>query len=364
MGVILKGIKKSFKDFNIDVDLTINKGELVTLLGPSGCGKTTTIQLISGILNPDSGDVFINSKKVTDLPVWLRDIGIVFQDYALFPHMNVKDNIGYGLKARKKERSLIGKKVSGMLELVHLSGYGERDIGSLSGGEKQRTALARALAPSPELLLLDEPLSALDVRLRTILRREIRSIQQELGITTIYVTHDQEEALSISDRIVLMNNGRIEQVGTPWEIYNQPSGKFSADFLGDSNKIHCIVENISKTTGIYLKSTEQSQSIRLSFRLPFREKIAEKESYLVFFRPQDTKIIRNTQEEVKDNTINGHLLSTEYFGRYLTVEYEWGETILKTEISDWDYKDSDTLEKGGNITVTVDPDKCWLIKNQ
>lgn len=363
MGIILKSIKRSFKEFNLEVDFTINKGELVTLLGPSGCGKTTTIGLISGILTPDSGDILINNKNVTNLPIWQRDIGIVFQDYALFPHMDVKANIAYGLKARKQGNSLITKKTNEMLELVHLQGYDNRDIDSLSGGEKQRTALARALAPAPELLLLDEPLSALDARLRTILRREIRSIQQELGITTIYVTHDQEEALSISDRIVLMNNGRIEQSGTPWEIYNRPSGKFSADFLGDSNKIQCIVKNISKTTGIFLESAELGQSLRLSFRLPFRKGIAEKESCLVFFRPQDTKIIRSSKGELKENTVNGHLLSTEYFGRYLTVEYEWSKSILKTEISDWNNMDYDTLEKGGNISVAVDPRKCWLIKN-
>ena len=260
MGVIVKDLKKRFEDFNIDVNLTINKGELITLLGPSGCGKTTLIQLISGILTPDNGDVIINDNNVSKLPVWLRDIGIVFQDYALFPHMNVKSNIAYDLKARKKESSLITRKVSEMLELVHLAGFGERNIDSLSGGEKQRTALARALAPSPKLLLLDEPLSALDARLRTILRREIRSIQQELGITTIYVTHDQEEALSISDRIVVMNDGRIEQIGTPWDIYNHPSTNFSADFLGDSNKIQCIVEDISTKEVIYLKSADPEVS--------------------------------------------------------------------------------------------------------
>ena len=172
MGVSIKNIKKSFKDFNIDVDISIDKGELITLLGPSGCGKTTLIQLISGILSPDSGEIHISSKNVTTMPVWSRDIGIVFQDYALFPHMNVENNIAYGLKARKMEAPLIRKRVSEMLELVHLSGYGKRHIESLSGGEKQRTALARALAPSPLLLLLDEPLSALDARMRTILRRE------------------------------------------------------------------------------------------------------------------------------------------------------------------------------------------------
>ena len=363
MGIIVRNLKKSFKEFNIEVDLTINKGELITLLGPSGCGKTTLIHLISGILTPDKGDVLINDKNVSKLPIWQRDIGIVFQDYALFPHMNVKSNISYGLKARKIENSLINRKVYKMLKLVHLSGYGERNIDSLSGGEKQRTALARALAPSPKLLLLDEPLSALDAKLRTILRREIRSIQQELGITTIYVTHDQEEALSISDRIVLMSNGRIEQVGTPWDIYNHPSTDFSADFLGDSNKIQCIVEDISETEGIYLQSVEPGQTLKQYFRLPYQEEIKKEEKYLLFFRPQDTQILQDAKNNVKENTINGQILSTEYFGRFLTVEYEWGNILLKTEITGWVNKDSDALVRGKNITVGVDPGKCWLIRD-
>ncbi len=386
MGIRLKNIKKRFPDFNIEIDLTINKGELVTLLGPSGCGKTTTLSLISGILTPDSGNIFIGSTRVTDVPIWDRDIGIVFQDYALFPHMNVLANISYGLKARRKDSETIKGICQKMLDLVHLGGYEKREVESLSGGEKQRTALARALAPSPRLLLLDEPLSALDATLRRSLRREIREIQQKLGITTIYVTHDQEEALSISDRIVLMNKGKIEQTGTPWELYNRPATKFCGDFLGDSNTIPCTVEKADRTEGILL-STENTE---LLFRLPWREKILPKQNYLLFFRPQDTKINfinkfsqqpppkevvykaePSTIKPVKggdfssgkqENSIVGKIVSTEYFGRQLSVEYRWGKTLLKTEIREMDYYYTSTLTEGENITVTVNPEKCWLIK--
>ncbi|MCK5673889.1 MAG: ABC transporter ATP-binding protein [Spirochaetales bacterium] len=360
MGVILNGITKSFEDFNINVDLNIENGELITLLGPSGCGKTTSIQIISGIINPEKGNILINGKDVTNTPIWLRNIGIVFQDYALFSHMNVYDNIAYGLKARKLKKTYIKNIVSEMLELVHLRGYENRNIESLSGGEKQRTALARALAPSPELLLLDEPLSALDARLRTILRREIRNIQQKLGITTIYVTHDQDEALSISDRIVLMNNGRIEQTGTPWDIYNKPTSKFSADFLGDSNKIPCKVEKISTKQGIYLSSTGSS----LSFNIPFREGITEGKKYLLFFRPQDTKIIDKKIDILKENMLTGKILSSEYFGRYRAIKLSCNSIIINTEISDRGNTFSEVFKDDSQITVAIDSGKCWLIDNK
>lgn len=357
MGVHLKSIGKIFDDFNIDVNLKIDNGELVTLLGPSGCGKTTSIQIISGIINPDKGNIFINGKNVTLTPIWLRNIGIVFQDYALFSHMNVFENIAYGLKARKLKKIEINKKVSEMLELVHLNGYENRNIDSLSGGEKQRIALARALAPSPELLLLDEPLSALDARLRTILRREIRNIQQKLGITTIYVTHDQDEALSISDRIVLMNNGRIEQIGTPWEIYNKPESKFSADFLGDSNKIPCIAEKISAGNDIFLNSIDN----KLNFRIPYRENVKEGNKYLLFFRPQDTSIIDNKKDNSLENTITGKILSSEYFGRYKAVKMNCNSNIINTEITGRNNDSRESYKKDSSITVSIDPAKCWLI---
>jgi ABC-type Fe3+/spermidine/putrescine transport system ATPase subunit len=357
MGVELTGIKKKFDDFNIDINLKVQNGELVTLLGPSGCGKTTTIQIISGIINQDKGSILINGKNVSNTAIWLRNIGIVFQDYALFSHMNVYDNIAYGLKARKFNKQEIHKKVLAMLELVHLTGYGKRDIESLSGGEKQRIALARALAPSPELLLLDEPLSALDARLRTILRKEIRNIQQKLGITTIYVTHDQDEALSISDRIVLMNNGRIEQIDRPWEIYNRPNSEFSADFLGESNKIPCIAENISSSEGILLSTT----NMKYNFRLPYREGIILGKEYLLFFRPQDTSVISGKEKYQEENCISGNILSTEFFGRYLTIKINFNSININSEIPGGVKEINKSYKTDDPVTISIDTRRCWLI---
>ena len=358
MGVKLQSLKKSFQNFNIDIDLSIDEGKLVTLLGPSGCGKTTTIQLISGIISPDNGSIFINNKDVTRLPVWLRNIGIVFQDYALFPHLNVFENIAYGLKARKISKNIIINKVNEMLELVHLKGYSKRSIDSLSGGEKQRVALARALAPSPELLLLDEPLSALDAKLRTILRREIRRIQKKLGITTIYVTHDQDEALSISDRIILLNSGRVEQEGTPWEIYNKPGTRFSADFLGESNILPCFA-NINSNLRDVIFSTKDPE---VNISLAFRKNIVKGEKYLLFFRPQDTGVIKGDNIKQTNNFISGIIIGTEYFGRYMTVKVQKGELIINTEISVGSEMDSLKVKIGEKLIVSIDPEKCWLIK--
>jgi putative spermidine/putrescine transport system ATP-binding protein len=359
LGISLIKVKKKFKDFNIDIDLHIKNAELVSLLGPSGCGKTTTIQLIAGILNPDMGSIFINNMDVTKVPVWLRNIGIVFQDYALFSHMNVFNNIAYGLRARKSDNAQIKRKVTEMLDLVHMDGYENRNIESLSGGEKQRVALARALAPSPKLLLLDEPLSALDTRLRAILKREIKLIQQKLGITTIYVTHDQDEALSISDRIILMNGGRVEQEGTPWSMYNNPETKFTADFLGDSNKIPCITERVSKEEGISLRSVDTS----LYFQIPFRDGITKGASYLLIFRPQDTKIQEQHKTELEQNIITGRIIFTEYYGRYYAVKLRRENIIINTEISERPEYLERVMGTDNTVTVCINPEKCWLIKN-
>ncbi|MFW5715297.1 MAG: ABC transporter ATP-binding protein [bacterium] len=232
-------LQRSFADFRFKADIHAAEGELVCLLGPSGCGKTTGLQLIAGILAPDQGNIFLGRKDITALPPWKRNIGLVFQDYALFPHMTVYENIAYGLKQKGASKAEIRRRIDDLLELVELPGYAQRRPEQLSGGEKQRVALARAVAPSPALLLLDEPLSALDARLRTQLRREIRNIQKRIGLTTIYVTHDQEEALSLSDRIIVMRNGTIQQSGTPQELYNTPKNEFVARFIGNSNLVPC-----------------------------------------------------------------------------------------------------------------------------
>ena len=233
------------------VDLSFDKGEFVTLLGPSGCGKTTILRMIAGFEYPNSGRILVEGKDVTDVPPNKRQIGMVFQAYALFPNMNVADNIGFGLKVAGRPRAEREARTEEMLKLIGLAGYGKRFPFELSGGQQQRVALARALAPSPRMLLLDEPLSALDAKIRVSLREQIREIQRELGITTVFVTHDQEEALSISDRIVVMNAGNVEQFGQPFDIYNRPQTRFVATFVGTLNTLEAtVVDPAARTVAI------------------------------------------------------------------------------------------------------------------
>ena len=243
----LKNIKKSFQegeDVLESICLTAKKGEFVTLLGSSGCGKTTTLRIIAGLEQPDSGQVFLNGKDVTSLEPNQRNVNTVFQNYALFPHMNVADNIGYGLKLKKTPKAEISRRVKEMLELVQLSGFEKRKPSELSGGQRQRVAIARALVNNPEVLLLDEPLGALDLQLRRAMQHELKRLQKKLGITFIYITHDQEEAINMSDTIAVMNHGRFEQIGTPDEIYNHPKTSYVATFVGNANILTGVVENI------------------------------------------------------------------------------------------------------------------------
>ncbi len=233
----LKDISKEFDGTTVlsDINLYIRKKEFVTLLGPSGCGKTTTLRIIGGFEYPTTGTVFFEGKDITGLPPYKRRVNTVFQKYALFPHLNVQDNIAFGLKIKKMSRKEIGMKVDRMLELVNLKGYGKRGVDQLSGGQQQRIAIARALVNEPEVLLLDEPLGALDLKLRKEMQLELKSMQQQLGITFIYVTHDQEEALTMSDTIVVMRDGHILQIGDPKRIYDEPANAFVANFIGESN---------------------------------------------------------------------------------------------------------------------------------
>jgi iron(III) transport system ATP-binding protein len=218
-----------------DVDLEIQKGELVTLLGPSGCGKTTTLRMIAGFEFPSAGSISLDGREINSLPPHKRDMSMVFQSYAIFPHLNVFENIAYGLNVQRLNKKSITERVNRVLNLVHLEGYGDRAPGQLSGGQQQRVALARALVMEPKVLLMDEPLSNLDAKLREEMRTEIRRIQKELNITSVYVTHDQIEAMTLSDRIVVMNQGVIEQIGSPIEVYRFPNSRFVADFIGRAN---------------------------------------------------------------------------------------------------------------------------------
>ena len=233
----LKNLNKSYGEQKVldNLSLNIKKNEFLTLLGPSGCGKTTTLKIIAGFENADSGELIFKNNDISTLPPYKRKVNTVFQKYALFPHMNIFDNIAFGLKLKKLPKDEIKNKVEEMLSLVALKGFEKRSVDSLSGGQQQRVAIARALINKPEILLLDEPLGALDLKLRKEMQIELKKIQQEVGITFVFVTHDQEEALTMSDTIIVMNKGIIQQMGTPQDIYNEPANAFVADFIGESN---------------------------------------------------------------------------------------------------------------------------------
>ncbi len=241
--VELKNVHVAFDGETVldGLNLSIEDKEFITLLGPSGCGKTTTLRLIAGFLDPDSGDVIFEGKNLNGVPAYKRQVNTIFQRYALFPHLNVYENVAFGLRVKKMPEAEIRKKVTEMLSLVNLSGFEKRNIDTLSGGQQQRVAIARAIANHPKVLLLDEPLAALDLKLRKDMQKELRRIQRQLGITFVFVTHDQEEALTMSDRVVVMDGGRIQQVGTPQDIYNEPKNAFVADFIGESNIVDGIM---------------------------------------------------------------------------------------------------------------------------
>lgn len=242
----IKNIRKSFEDTDVlkGISLNIEEGEFITFLGSSGCGKTTMLRIIAGLEDPDEGQVILNGKDVTQLPPEKRDVNTVFQSYALFPHMNVENNIGYALKLRKVSKKEIHRRVEEALKLVQLEGYGKRKPSELSGGQKQRVAIARAIINEPKVLLLDEPLGALDLQLRRQMQIELKRLQKTVGITFLYITHDQEEAINMSDRIVVMRNGQFEQIGTPEEIYHQPKSQYVAEFVGNANVLSGVVQGM------------------------------------------------------------------------------------------------------------------------
>lgn len=277
----LEKIKKVFDDDVVlnSISLNIHRHQFVTLLGPSGCGKTTTLRIIGGFEMPDEGRVYMDGSEITKLPPYKRNVNTVFQKYALFPHLNVYDNIAFGLKLKKTDNKDIAKRVGEMLELVNLPRFEKRAVASLSGGQQQRVAIARALVNHPEVLLLDEPLGALDLKLRKDMQLELKRIQQQLGITFIYVTHDQEEALTMSDEIVVMNAGDIQQIGTPVDIYNEPVNAFVADFIGESNILSGIMHDDCDVEF----GGRRFECVDTGF--------AKKEAVDVVLRPEDLKIV-------------------------------------------------------------------------
>lgn len=279
--VQLKGVSKTFDETMAlaDMNLCIKKNEFVTLLGPSGCGKTTTLRLIGGFEQPTSGTIWFNGKDISNVPSYKRQVNTIFQRYALFSHLNVYENIAFGLRIKKLEEQTIRQKVSKMLELVNLKGFEKREVDSLSGGQQQRVAIARALVNEPEVLLLDEPLAALDLKLRREMQHELKNMQKQLGITFVFVTHDQEEALSMSDTVVVMKDGEIQQIGTPEMIYNEPANAFVAGFIGESN----IIDGIMRQDRLAEFGGAQFECVDIGFE---RDELVD-----VVIRPEDLALI-------------------------------------------------------------------------
>jgi len=320
------------------INLSVRDGEFVTLLGPSGCGKTTTLRIIGGFETPTSGDVFFDGVKINDMPPHKRKVNTIFQKYALFPHLNVFENVAFGLRIQKLPEAEIRSRVLGMLELVNLKGYERRSTDALSGGQQQRVAIARALVCRPKLLLLDEPLGALDLRLRKDMQAELKHIQQQLGITFIYVTHDQEEALTMSDTVVVMDKGVIQQVGSPEDIYNEPKNAFVADFIGESN----IIDGVMRDDFLVEFCGRKFKCLDSGF--------AKNEPVDVVIRPEDINIIPFE---------SGHIKGTVDSVTFKGVHYEF---IIDVNGFKWMIQSTDFQDKGSDVAFIIQPEDIHIMK--
>ena len=346
----VKKVNKHFGKFQAlkDINFDVKEGEFVCILGPSGCGKTTLLRVIAGLESQSEGEINQNNKNISQLPPDQRDFGIVFQSYALFPNLTVKNNISFGLKTRKQNRDAIDKRVDELLNLVGLSDHINKYSAQLSGGEQQRVALARALAPSPGLLLLDEPLSALDAKVRQHLRLEIKNLQRKLGVTTIMVTHDQEEALTMADRIILMNKGVIEQEGSPQDIYSKPTTAFSANFIGTTN--------LFKAKKISSNSIEIHGSI-----LECNDDIKDDVS-TVTIRPEDIKI---SDSENNKNILNGIVKELEFLGSnirgHIEVSFNSQKDIVICNFSS-EYIQNHNIQKDTSVNISLQPHAIKIVK--
>ncbi len=337
--VSLKGIGVAFDGEAVlnNINLDIRDKEFVTLLGPSGCGKTTTLRIIGGFLQPENGKIMFEGKDITNVPPYKRNVNTVFQKYALFPHLNVYDNIAFGLRVKKLSKDEIDKRVSEMLELVNLKGFEQRNVQNLSGGQQQRVAIARALVNRPKVLLLDEPLGALDLKLRKQMQTELKRIQQSLEITFIYVTHDQEEALTMSDTVVVMKDGDILQIGGPVDIYNEPKNAFVADFIGESN----IIDGIMLRDRLVLICGHEFECVDSGFE--------ENEAIDVVIRPED--ITLRTPENSK---ISGVVRSVTFKG----VHYEM---VIDTSDFSWLVHSTKAAEVGSEVGIAFGPDDIHIM---
>ena len=321
-----------------NMNLDIRDHEFVTFLGPSGCGKTTTLRIIGGFVEPTEGDVFFEGKKINEVPPYKRNINTVFQRYALFPHLDVYDNIAFGLRLKKTPKEQIKIKVAEMLKLVNLEGYESRNINQLSGGQQQRVAIARALINEPKVLLLDEPLGALDLKLRKEMQLELKRIQQALGITFIYVTHDQEEALTMSDRVLVMRHGKIQQNGSPEDIYNEPINAFVADFIGESNIVGGVMHQdyLVEFAGVKFECDDKG--------------FEPLEAVDVVIRPEDFKMV-----SVEEGQIVGKVESITFKGVHF-------EIIMEGHGLTWMIHSTESREVGAMIGLTLDPDDIHVMK--
>ena len=335
----LNNISVSFDGETVldDISLSIKDKEFVTLLGPSGCGKTTTLRIIAGFLEPDTGDVFFDGQKINGVPSYKRQVNTIFQRYALFPHLNVFENVAFGLRIKKLPENVIKEKVKQTLELVNLAGFEKRKIDKLSGGQQQRVAIARAIANEPKVLLLDEPLSALDLKLRKDMQVELKNIQQELGITFIFVTHDQEEALSLSDTIVVMDQGKIQQIGTPQDIYNEPENAFVADFIGESN----IIDGVMKNDFLVNFDGKDFTCLDKGFK--------KNEPVDIVIRPEDVDIV-----EPMKGMLEGEVTSVTFLG----VHYE---IIVDINGLKWMIQTTDEHKVGDLVGLYIEPDAIHIM---
>lgn len=320
------------------INLYINDKEFLTLLGPSGCGKTTTLRIIGGFQKPTSGDVFFDGVRINDVPPHKRKVNTVFQKYALFTHMNIFENVAFGLRISKVPEAELRERVEEALALVNLAGYGKRSVNSLSGGQQQRVAIARAIVNRPQVLLLDEPLGALDLKLRKDMQIELKRIQQQVGITFVYVTHDQEEALTMSDTVVVMNEGRIQQIGTPQDIYNEPKNAFVADFIGESN----IIDGIMRADGVVEIFNRRFQCLDKGF--------AKDEPVDVVIRPEDVDIVPEGQGQLKGTVTSVTFKGMQYD---IIVDFYGFKWLIQT---------TDLSPVGSRIGIKIDPDGIHVMK--
>jgi len=357
VSVALKEVTKTFGDVQAcrDVSFEVREGELFTLLGPSGCGKTTALRVIAGFYYPDQGAVYFGDKDVTKTSPDKRNTGMVFQNYALWPHMTIYENIAYGLKIRKLRKDEIAQRISHVVDLLELKGLEKRTPLQLSGGQQQRVALARALVIEPSVLLLDEPLSNLDAKLRVKTRVELTRLQRRLGITTIYVTHDQEEALCISNRVAIMKGGQIQQIGSPRDIYEKPAAPFVADFIGVANLISGRVKALVPQAGRVTVELAGGHEVSCASDIPFPEHA----KVFVVFRPEESRVLEGNVEAKDRNVISVKISILTYLGDILRYEIETGEGTLKADVQN--PVGVHVLPEGTVVTLTVAYDDCRAI---